>query len=120
MLLLLYPVATLQEDDATVELLAEMLEAGPSWTNPGRLGQWSADLAWGNDEARIERWPQLQQRCLAIAFEHDLVWPPSRAREAAQAMPNARVEVIAGAAHGGVFTHAELVCAAIIEFLRQR
>ncbi len=116
-LLLVQPISTLQHDDETVDLMLAMMEATPPWTNPGRLGQWSADLAWVNDAQRIERWPLLQQRCLTIAFEHDIAWPPERVREAAEAMPNARFTVIAGAAHGGLLTHGDEVGKTIIGFL---
>src|SRR5205823_1028895 len=77
-ILLVQPIATLQYDD-TVDLMLAFAGAAPPWTNPGRLGQWSADLAWLNDTQRIQRWPSLQQRCLTIAFEHDIAWPPARA-----------------------------------------
>jgi pimeloyl-ACP methyl ester carboxylesterase len=95
-LLLVLPIATLQCDDDMVDAMLAMTGAPSPWTKPGRLGQWSADLAWLNDEERIERWRLLRQPCLAIAFEHDIAWPPDRVREAAEAMPNARFAMIPG------------------------
>jgi pimeloyl-ACP methyl ester carboxylesterase len=116
-LLLVNPVATLQDDDAMIDLLVAMVGAAPPWTNPGRLGQWSADLAWVNDDERAKRWGHLRQRCLTLAFEHDLAWSPTRAQEAADAMPAGQFMMIPGAAHGGLITHGDTTCAAIVEFL---
>jgi pimeloyl-ACP methyl ester carboxylesterase len=110
------PTAVLQNDDDVVELMREMIEASPPWTNPGRLGQWQADLAWLEDETRVNRWPDLRQRALVIGFEHDVAWPPVRVREAAAIMPNARYEQICGAAHGGLLTHGDEVSKAIVNF----
>jgi len=118
-LLLVQPISVLQHDDDIVDLMVTMLEAAPPWTNPGRLGQWSADLSWLNDVQRVERWPLLRQRCLTIAFEHDVAWPPERVREAAEAMPNARFTMIPGAAHGGLLTHGDEVSKVIIGFLNE-
>jgi pimeloyl-ACP methyl ester carboxylesterase len=118
-LLLTQAPAVLQHDDATVERWLALYQAAPPWTNPGRLGQWSADLAWARDTTLPQRWPQLPQRCLAIAFEHDLAWPPERVREAAAAMPDARFVQVAGAAHGGAVTHHEAVSARVLEFFAE-
>jgi thioesterase CepJ len=115
-LLFTQPSSVLQDDDDTVDLVRSTMEASTPWTNPGRLGQWAAVAEWINDEQRIEHWPLLTQRCLLIAFEHDVAFPPSRVREAAAAMPNARFVEIAGAAHGGLLTHGEEVTQAVREF----
>ena len=115
-LLFTQPSSVLQDDDDTVELVRSMIEASPPWTNPGRLGQWTAVAEWINDEKRTERWPLLTQRCLLIAFAHDVAFPPSRVREAAAAMPNAGFIEIAGAAHGGLLTHGEEVTQAVRKF----
>jgi pimeloyl-ACP methyl ester carboxylesterase len=116
-LFFIHPTSTLQDDDATVDVFVEMFNAAPPWTNPGRLGQWTAGLAWVCDDGRIKRWAEQRKRCLAIAFEHDFAWSPSRAQEAADAMPNCQFTTIDGAAHGGLLTHGEPVCKAILEFL---
>jgi pimeloyl-ACP methyl ester carboxylesterase len=115
-LMFVQPSSVLQNDDETVELMRTMIEASPLWTNPGRLGQWSADLAWLEDDERVMRWPQVTKRALLVAFEHDLAWPPARVQEAAEAMPNARYEQIDGAAHGGLLTHGESVSKTIVGF----
>jgi pimeloyl-ACP methyl ester carboxylesterase len=115
-LLFTQPSSVLQDDDDTVEFVRSTMETSPPWTNPGRFGQWAAVAEWVNDEQRTERWPRLTQRCLLIAFEHDVAFPPSRVREAAAAMPNARFMEIAGAAHGGLLTHGEEVTQAVRAF----
>lgn len=59
---------------------------------------------------------RLRQRCLVLAFEQDILWPPRAAREAVAVMPNATYAEIAGAAHGGPLTHAEPVSRAVVSF----
>jgi pimeloyl-ACP methyl ester carboxylesterase len=115
-LLLTQPSLVLQYDDERVAEWLALYQAAPPWTNPGRLGQWSADLDWARDEARTERWARLTQRCLAVAFEHDLAWPPDRVREAVGIMPNAQFVEIGDAAHGGAVTHPDDVSAAVLQF----
>jgi pimeloyl-ACP methyl ester carboxylesterase len=119
-LLFTQPASVLQYDDQTVELMRSVIEATPPWTNPGRLGQWTAAAAWVNDEGRVARWLGLRQRCLLIAFEYDLAFPPARVREAASAMPNARYVEIPGAAHGGLLTHGEEVTNAVLTFFASK
>ncbi len=116
-LFFIHPTSTLQDDDATVDVFVEMFNAAPPWTNPGRLGQWSAGLAWVSDDERTNRWKDQRKRCLTIAFEHDFAWSPSRAREAADTMPDCQFTTIDGAAHGGLITHGEQVSDAIVGFL---
>jgi len=115
-LLLTQPTSVLQNDDVSVELIRSTVEAFPPWINPGRLGQWTAISDWAHDDKRTTRWEGLSQRCLVIAFEHDVAWPPSRAREAAAAMPNAQFREIAGAAHAGLLTHGDEVMRTIVDF----
>lgn len=116
LMLMLLPIAMLQDDDASVDAFNALFCAGDPWVNPGRLGQWSANLARTTDPSRSERWSALTHRCLVLAFEHDVLLPPSRGREAAAAMPNATFLQIDGAAHGGPLTHPEAVGNAVAEF----
>jgi len=115
-LLFTQPPSVLQREPETVDRIRSMIETAPPWTNPGRLGQWAAVHAWVNDEERPARWTGLTQRCLLVAFELDVAWPPSRVREAADAMPNAQYAEIAGAVHGGLVTRGEEVTKTILEF----
>lgn len=104
------------QDDATVELWLELLGDVTPWENPGRLGQYEACLAWSLDRDRVQDWPTITVPCLVLAFEHDIDSPPARAREAAATIPGARFIEIPGASHLGVFTHADTVGAALVEF----
>jgi thioesterase CepJ len=86
------------------------------WSNPGRLGQYEAALAWSLDGERTRRWPSLSVPCLILSFEHDVDSPPARAREAAAMIPGSRFVEVAGASHLGVFTHAEAVATTVVDF----
>jgi pimeloyl-ACP methyl ester carboxylesterase len=118
-LLLTQPISVLQNDDETVEMMRSIVETSPPWRNPGRVGQWTAIADWARDDNRTARWELLTPRCLVISFEHDLAWPPSRSREAADAMPNAQYKEIAGAAHGGVLSHGAEVSHAVLDFFKE-
>ena len=109
------PNADLQQDEVVESWLALIGDQSP-WPNPGRLGQYEACLRWSEDAARTEAWPTIRVPCLVLAFEHDVDSPPARAREAAAAIPGARVVEIAGASHLAPFTHAEAVTSALVEF----
>ncbi len=90
-LLFTQPASVLQDDDDTVELVRSTMEAALPWTNPGRFGQWAAAAEWANDDEHTERWPRLTQRCLLIAFEHDLGFPPSRGTRSIRGHPERAV-----------------------------
>jgi thioesterase CepJ len=109
------PNLELQNDDVVDAWLP--LLAGDPWTNPGRLGQYEACLAWTLDTDRTKRWPSCEVPCLVVAFEHDVDSPPARAREAATEVPTAQFVEIAGASHLGPFTHGAAVCDAVVPFL---
>ena len=51
LLLSLHPMAQLQDDDDGDKITISLIEAAEPWTNPGRLGQCQADLAWLEDSA---------------------------------------------------------------------
>jgi pimeloyl-ACP methyl ester carboxylesterase len=110
------PNHDLQNDDV-VDLWLQLIVDIPPWSNPGRLGQYEAALAWSTDYERIERWPQLEVECLILAFEHDIDSPPARALEAASQIPRSSYVEIQGASHLGVFTHADSVAAEVVSFL---
>lgn len=104
------------QDDAIVEGWLAMIGDQPPPSNPGRLGQFEACLAWSLDQERTRAWAQIAVPCLVLAFEHDIDSPPARAREAAAQIPGARYVEIAAASHLGIFTHAEAVATALIDF----
>lgn len=111
------PPKVLQDDDATVEQWAELLALAGTPDEAGRLGQSAAARDWLLNVDRVARWPTMRTPALLIAFEHDLQFPPSRARETAKAWPGASFAEITGVAHGnGAFDAAEAVAEAIIDF----
>jgi pimeloyl-ACP methyl ester carboxylesterase len=105
------------QQDATVDAWLALIGDLEPWPNPGRLGQYEAALAWSLDVERTRRWPELTRPCLVLAFEHDVDSPPTRAREAAARIPAASFVEVPDASHLGVFTHAEPVAAAVLNFL---
>jgi pimeloyl-ACP methyl ester carboxylesterase len=55
LLLSLHSMAQLQNDDDAVKVTISLIEAGGPWTNPGRLGQYQADLDWLQDSSHLDR-----------------------------------------------------------------
>ncbi|MGH3445995.1 MAG: alpha/beta fold hydrolase [Nocardioidaceae bacterium] len=111
------PPTTLQDDDTTVQNWASILRDGVSaWAGDGRHGQYEAVWAWLLDENKTDRYPHISVPTLVIGFEHDLTFPPSSGRQAAEAMPNGQFHQITGAAHGGFVIQAENNQRAILNF----
>ena len=100
LLLSLHPMAQLQDDDDAVKVTISLIEAAAPWTNPGRLGQYQADLAWLEDSSQLGRLSQIESPCLAMAFEHDCWFPPRAVREAAERIPGCQYAEIPGLGHG--------------------
>jgi len=109
------PNRELQQDEI-VDLWLSLMGTLEPWPNPGRLGQYEAALAWSLDVDRTGRWPSLSIPCLVLSFEHDVDSPPARARSAAASIPGAQFVEVPGASHLGVFTHADTVAAAVVNF----
>jgi pimeloyl-ACP methyl ester carboxylesterase len=107
------------QQDATVDLWLSLIGQLEPWPNPGRLGQYEAALTWSLDVERTDRWPKLSMPCLVLSFEHDVDSPPARARQAADRIPGAAFVELAGASHLGVFTHADAVADAVVDFYAQ-
>ena len=55
LLLSLHPMAQLQNDDDAVKVTISLIEAAEPWANPGRLGQYQADLAWLEDTSHLDQ-----------------------------------------------------------------
>jgi len=100
LLLSLHPMAQLQDDDDAVKVTISLIEAAAPWTNPGRLGQYQADLAWLQDTSHLDRLRHITSPCLAMAFEHDCWFPPRVVREAAQRMGDCQYVELSGLGHG--------------------
>lgn len=111
------PPDVLRDDDAQVQVWAQML-AFDTWTSPaGREGQHAAARAWLEDEHRMDQLGQITVPCLVVSFEHDLQFPPRCGRQAVAALPSAEFAEVAGAAHAGLFTHSRACREPIMEFL---
>jgi pimeloyl-ACP methyl ester carboxylesterase len=115
-LLISLPFDSLQKDDALVEAVAELIDAGVSWSGDGRSGQFSADVAWDSAD-HADLYPQIGCPCLVVAHELDLIYPPHGARAAANAMGRGSFLEIPGVAHGQTLQAAPTVVPAIIDFL---
>src|SRR6516165_4707411 len=100
-----------------VRRLVFLTEAAPPWTNPGRLGQYQADLAWLEDSSQLDRLSQIKSPCLAMAFEHDCWFPPRSVREAVRRIPGCRYAELPGQGHGAPLLAADQVNPALAEFL---
>ena len=100
LLLSLHSMAQLQNDDDAVKVTISLIEASGPWTNPGRLGQYQADLAWLQDTSHLDRLRHITSPCLAMAFEHDCWFPPQVVREAAQRMADCQYVELSGLGHG--------------------
>ena len=116
LLLSLHPMTELQDDDA-VKTTISLIEAAEPWPNPGRLGQYQADLAWLEDSSHLDRLQRIESPCLAMAFEHDCWFPPRAVREAANRIPGCRYTELRGLGHGAPLLAAGQVNPILAEFL---
>lgn len=63
--------------------------------------------------------PQVRQPTLAIAGQRDKLTPPQASQYLAQAMPDARVVEIAGAAHAPFLSHREEFVKHVMDFMKK-
>ena len=117
LLLSLHPMAQLQDDDDAVKITISLIEAAAPWTNPGRLGQYQADLAWLEDSSRLDRLADITSACLAMAFEHDCWFPPRAVRQAAARIPGCQYTELPGLGHGAPLLAADQVNPILAGFL---
>lgn len=115
-LLISLPFEVLQNDDATVDALAELVSDPSLWSGVGLAGQLAADITWTLDDSKSARWPTIRCPCLVITHEYDLMFPPRHGRDAAAAMPRGEFLEVPGIAHGQVDRAAETVRTAALEF----
>jgi 3-oxoadipate enol-lactonase len=73
--------------------------------------------AGGRHDA-AERLPSLDLPVHVIGAEHDILVPVWKSREIAELVPNAKLTILEGAAHGANVEHAGEFNAAVLEFLR--
>lgn len=114
-LLISLPFDRLQNDDDTVESIIELLRDGVIWSGDGRAGQFAADVAWDCAD-HSDLYSAFRCRCLVIAHEHDIIYPPHAARQAVAMMRNGTLREIPGLAHGQAVDAAPIVAPAICEF----
>jgi pimeloyl-ACP methyl ester carboxylesterase len=117
-LLISLPFDVLQNDDATVEAVAELLSDGLPWSGDGRAGQFAADVAWDCAD-HSDLYPRIGCPCLVIAHEHDVIYPPAAARRAADAMPASRFVEIPGLAHGQALEASPVVVREAVAFFTE-
>ncbi len=106
------------QNDVLVKSWLELFEALPEWGNPGRHGQYAAAHDWLQQAGAADRRAAISAPLLAVAFEHDIAFPPTSGRRFAEAT-GAELAVIPDAGHGGPFTHAAAVADRLIEFFRR-
>ncbi len=113
------PPDVLRDDDAQVELWAQML-AFDTWTSSaGRSGQHTAVWSWLEDDRRMDHLVQITVPCLVVAFEHDLQFPPRCGRLAAAAIPRGSFVEVPSAAHGGLLTHSDACREILLSFINR-
>ena len=117
LLLSLHSMAQLQNDDDAVKVTISLIEAGGPWANPGRLGQYQADLDWLRDTSHLDRLRHITSPCLAMAFEHDCWFPPRVVREAARRMADCQYVELSGLGHGAPLLAPSEVDPVIAKFL---
>ena len=117
LLLSLHPMTQLQDDDDAIKMTISLIEAAGPWTNPGRLGQYQADLAWLQDSSHLDRLRHITSPCLTIAFEHDCWFPPRVVRDAANRIPRCQYVELPDLGHGAPLLAADQVNPILAEFL---
>lgn len=111
----------LLQDPASVRGWSEIFaSSGEVWTDDvGLRGNLMASYDWITaGEPTAERLAAIDVPTLALAFEHDLFFPPEGCRAAAASIPGARFEVVDGVGHGGFFTGQTDVVTRVVDFCR--
>ena len=114
-LLISLPFDRLQNDDALVESVTELLRDGVVWSGDGRAGQFAADVAWDLAD-HSDVYEAIECPCLVIAHEHDIIYPPRAARRAVSLIRDASLQEIPGCAHGQAIEASSIVAPAICDF----
>lgn len=114
-LLISLPLTSLQNDDALVDDVAELLAAGVPWSGDGRAGQFGADVGWDTAD-HTDLYSQIRCPCLVIAHEHDLIYPPVAGKVAAAAMSRATFIEVPGVAHGQAMDAAAVAMREAVKF----
>lgn len=118
-LLTTLPPAVLRDDAEQVAAWRELLGGQESvWAAPaGEAGQSAASSGWLRDPGRMAALAEVRAPALAVAFEHDLYFPPHTGRAAAALLPLGEFAQVDGAAHGGLLTHPGETAEVLLRFL---
>ncbi|MCP3754036.1 alpha/beta fold hydrolase [Streptomyces sp. TBY4] len=118
-LLTTLPPAVLRDDAEQVAAWRELLGGQESvWAAPaGEAGQSAASSGWLRDPSRMAALAEVRAPALAVAFEHDLYFPPHTGRAAAAVLPRGEFAQVDGAAHGGLLTHPGETAEVLLRFL---
>lgn len=113
------PPHVLTTDEAQVRTWIELLGAQEDvWASAeGEVGQSAASDGWARDPGRMAALTRIRVPALVVAFEHDVLFPPSSGRTAADALPLGEFAMISGAAHGGLLTSPTETITAVRAFL---
>jgi pimeloyl-ACP methyl ester carboxylesterase len=102
-----------QQDDQRVRDWLDIFELSPMDAAINRA-QRNLDLI----DDRLEDYRKITTPCLVLAFQDDLIAPPSLGREVADRIPGCRYEEIAGCGHYGYLEEPATVNKRIIDFFR--
>jgi pimeloyl-ACP methyl ester carboxylesterase len=105
---------TLADERAAQDWL-EVFEFSGGPTGPGVRAQ----LALGEHPDRLAAYAGIRVPLLAVAFVDDLVIPPRRVREVADAVPGARYVEVEGCGHFGYLERPEAVNEVVLAFLAE-
>ena len=106
------------QDDAVVTTTRERLDTLlRGWPLAGQYGQLSAVVGAMHDLGHANRWPQIRQPVLVVGYDQDVETPPHSVTAMAEALPSGESLILAGAAHGGPFTHVEASLTPVLQFL---
>jgi pimeloyl-ACP methyl ester carboxylesterase len=75
-------------------------QAAEPWTNPGRLGQYQAELAWLEDGSQLDRLSRITSPLPGHGVRARLLVPAAGLREAARRIPGCRHTELPGLGHG--------------------
>jgi pimeloyl-ACP methyl ester carboxylesterase len=96
------------------ELLADQDEL---WASPhGEVGQAQACKSW-TDRGGSTAFPWPDVPAAIVCFEFDALFPPGEAAQVAGHLGDARVEVVPGTGHAGLFTQPSATIAAVLRAL---
>lgn len=108
--------ATLADPQRAQDWL-DLLEVSPeNLADPGRRAQLDALLATDRRAA----YAAIRTPALVLSFADDLVAPPARGRELAEAIPGATFRTIPDAGHYGYLEQPDLVNEALVDFLARQ